>query len=83
MVTFPANLDPLGSRPPLQGGPPWWNLFVSNKLLVWKIFVIQKRYKNTTILISYVVLSIEGPQQQLITLQVWPSASFSNHYWKT
>ena len=35
--------------PPLQGAPPWWNLFVSNKLLVWKIFVIQKRYKNTTL----------------------------------
>ena len=23
--------------PPLQGGPPWWNLFVSDKILVWKI----------------------------------------------
>jgi len=34
-------------------------------------------------LYSYVVLSIEGPQQQLISLQVWPSASFSNRYWKT
>ena len=23
--------------PPLEGGPPWWTLFVSNKILVWKI----------------------------------------------
>jgi len=35
--------------PPLQGGPPWWNLFVSNKMLIWKMFVSQKRYKNTTL----------------------------------
>ena len=35
--------------PPLQEGPPWWNLFISNKILVWKIFVIQKRYMNTTL----------------------------------
>jgi len=25
------------------------NLFVSNKILVWKIFVIKKRYRNTTL----------------------------------
>jgi len=36
-----------------------------------------------SILYSYVVLIIEGPQQQLISLQVWPSVSFSNRYWKT
>jgi len=35
--------------PPLQRGPPWWNLFVSNKILAWKIFVIQNRCKNTTL----------------------------------
>ena len=23
--------------PPAARGPPWWNLFVSNKILVWKI----------------------------------------------
>ena len=53
--------------PPLQGGPPWWNLFVSNEILGWKIFVIQKRYKNTTLLYSYVLSSMKGTQQQLIT----------------
>jgi len=36
-----------------------------------------------SILYSYVVLSIKGPQQQLISLQLWPSANFSNRYWKT
>ena len=35
--------------PPAARGPPWWNLFVSNKTLVWKIFAIQKRDKNTTL----------------------------------
>jgi len=27
----------IAPRPPIQGGPPLWNLFVSNKILVWKI----------------------------------------------
>jgi len=34
-----------------------------------------------SILYSYVALSIKGPQQQLISVQVWLSASFSNRYW--
>jgi len=34
-----------------------------------------------SILYSYVVLNIKGPQQQLISLQVWLSAGFSNRYW--
>jgi len=34
--------------PPASRGPPWWQLFVLNKILVWKI-VIQKRYKNTNL----------------------------------
>jgi len=33
-------------------------------------------------IISYVTLSIRGPQQQLISLQVWLSASFRNRCWK-
>jgi len=64
---------------PAARGPPWWNLFVANKLHVWKIFVIQKRYNNTTV--YYIALSIRGLQQQLISLQVWLSVSFSNRYW--
>ena len=36
-------------RDPDARRPPWWNLFVSNKILVWKFFVIQKRYKTTTL----------------------------------
>ena len=52
-------------------------------MIVWKIFVIQKWYKKTTLLLySYVALSIKGPQQQLISQQVWLSASFSNRYWR-
>ena len=54
--------------PPAAKGPPWWNLFVSNEILVSKIFVIQKRYKNTTLLYSYVLLSMKGTEQQLISL---------------
>jgi len=69
------------SGSPLQGDPPWWHLFVANKILVWKIFVIQKRFRNTTLLLySYFALSIRGPQHQLISLQVWLSVSFSNRY---
>ena len=30
-------------------GPPWWHLFVLNKIFVWKIVVIQKKYKNATL----------------------------------
>jgi len=68
--------------PPTKRGLPWSHWFVSNKILVWKIFVIQKRYKNTTLpLYSYLARSIRSPQQQLISLQVWLSASFSNRYW--
>ena len=43
--------------PLLQGGPPWWHLIVLNKTFLWKIVVIQKKYKNTT-LYSNVALSI-------------------------
>ena len=51
-------------------------------MLVSKIFVIRMRYKNTTLYyIPIVVLSIKGPQQQPISLQVWLSASFNNRYW--
>ena len=34
-----------------------------------------------SIIYSYVALSIKSPQQQLISLQVWLFASFSNRYW--
>ena len=37
--------------------------------------------ENNSILYSYVALSIKGSQQQLISLQVWLSANFSNPYW--
>ena len=34
-------------RTPDARGSPSWNLYVSNKILVWKIFVIHKRHRNT------------------------------------
>ena len=71
-----------GATGAIAPGPSWWKVFVSNKILVWKMFVIQKRYKNVT-LYTYVALSTMGPQQQLISLQLWLSASFSNRYWIT
>jgi len=56
--------------PPAAKRPPLWNLFVSNKKVIWKILMIQKRYKNTTLpLYSHVALSIRGPRQQLISLK--------------
>ena len=51
---------------PLQGGPPWWYVFVLNKTAVWNFFVIQKRYKIATLYYipnSNVVLSIMGPHK--------------------
>ena len=34
--------------PSAPRGPPWWQIFALNKILVWKI-AIHKRYKNTNI----------------------------------
>jgi len=48
--------EAIAPGPPLQGVPPW-NLFVLNKILVWKMCVI------------LCCVSIRGPQQQLISLQ--------------
>jgi len=55
--------------PPLQGAPPWWHLFILIKIFVWKIVVIQKRYKNTT-LYSDVALSIINDFSASVTF--WP-----------
>jgi len=49
-------------------------IFVLNKLLLWEIVAIQKRYRNAT-LSSDVALSII-----MICLQVWLPASLSNYY---
>ena len=46
-------LGPSAPSPP----PPWWHLFVLCKIFLWKIVVIQKRYKNTTVY-SDIALSI-------------------------
>jgi len=43
----------------------------------------QATQEYSSILYSSVGLSNKGPQQQLTSLQVWLSASFSNRYWKT
>jgi len=61
--------------PPLQEGPTWWNLFVSNKILVWKIFVIQKRYKNTTLL--YIILLCCIKYQELCCVKYHFSTSLT------
>jgi len=37
----------------------------------------QATQENSSVLYSYVALSIKGPQQQLTSLQVWLCASFS------
>ena len=70
------------SRP--QRVLPWWNLFVSNKILVWKI----SWFRSDTRIQLYIIFlccvkyqGVKGPHQQLISLQVWLSASFSNRYW--
>jgi len=43
----------------------------------------QATLEYSSILYSSVTLSNKGPQQQLTSLQVWLSASFSNRYCKT
>jgi len=43
----------------------------------------QATQESSSVLYSYVALTIKGPQQQVTSLQVWLSASFSNRYWKT
>jgi len=50
-------------RPPAAMGPPRWNLFVSNKIIVWKMFVIQKWYKTTTLYCCIFLCSVkyQGP----------------------
>jgi len=43
---------------------------------------LQATQEYSSILYSSVALRNKGPQQQLTSLQVWLSASFSNRYWK-
>ena len=43
----------IAPAPPLQGSPPWWNFFLSNKTLVSKIFVTPK-LKYTRIQLYYI-----------------------------
>ena len=72
------------SGAPAGSGPPWWNLFAAYKILIWKIFVIN--IVHSTRMQLYIIflccVKYQGPQQQLISLQVWLSASFCNRYWK-
>ena len=57
--------------PSAPRGPSWWHSFVLNKIFVWKIVVIQKRYSITnTILRRYV-------EYHWWFLCNWLSASFS------
>jgi len=63
--------------PPLQRDPPRWNLFVSNKIFVWKVSWFRSDTRiQLYIILLYVALSFKSPQQQLNSLQVWLSASF-------
>ena len=45
--------------PPTARSPRWWNLIVSNKILVWKIVVVQKRYNSAIIFLCCV--KYQGP----------------------
>ena len=68
-----------GQFPRPRKGPPRDEIYFFQIKYPFKNIVIQKRYKNTTL--YYIPLSIKGPQEQLISLQVWLSASFGNRYW--
>ena len=46
--------------PPPQGGPPWWNLFVSNKYSFEKFRNSEAIQEYNSILYSYVALHIKG-----------------------
>ena len=71
----------IAPSPPLQGGPHdkiyLFQIKYSFEKFSW--FWSDKEYNS--ILYAYVALSIKGPQQQLICLQVWLSASFSDRFW--
>jgi len=56
--------------PPAARGPPWWNLFVSNKILVWKISWFRSDTRLQLYIIFLCCVKYQGPQQQLISLQV-------------
>ena len=61
--------------PPLQGGPPWWQIFVLNKIPLSKI-VIHKRYKNTKIYPD-VALSISVWSNYRPAGRMCPATAFS------
>ena len=67
--------------PPAARGIRWWNLFVSNKILVWKISWIRSDTRMQLYVIFLCCIKHQGPQQQLISPQVWLSVSFRNRYW--
>ena len=67
----------MGAIAPRWKGPP----------VIIYLFQIKYSFEKSviqgynSILYSYVALSIKDLQQQLISLQVWLSASLSNRYW--
>jgi len=60
-----------GPGPSAQRGLPWWQIFVLNKILVWKT-VIHKRYKNTNPY-SDVALSISLRSNYRPAGRMWPA----------
>ena len=72
-------------RAPRCKGPPVMKFLCFKENTRWKNFCESEAIQeyNSTIIFLYVALSIRGPQQQLYSLQLWLSASFSNRYWIT
>ena len=64
--------------PPLEGGPRDKIYLFQIKYSIEKFRDSQGIQEYNSILYSYVALSIKGPQQVLISLQVCLSARFSN-----
>jgi len=67
--------------PPAARGPRWWNLLVSNKILVWKFSWFRSDTRIQLYIIFLCCVKYQGPQQQLISLQVRLFARFGNCYW--
>ena len=71
----------LPRAPQFKGAPRYEIYLFQIKYSFEKFRNSEAIQEYNSILYSYFALSIKGPQQELISLQVWLSARFSNRYW--
>jgi len=69
-----GTMGAIAPGPPLEGGPPWWNLFVSNKILVWKIPWFRSDTRMQLYIIFLCCVECQGLPTGIDSLQVCLSA---------